>query len=89
MLFCRTVATCDDQPVLIAPTADPANAARNVALVDGVWRDEATSFDRAFHFFDDLSIEAARAAWRGLKGRESIEPRYWRQDENGRWTQVA
>ena len=78
-----------DQPVLIAPSADPINAARHIALVDGVWRDEATAFERAFHFFDDRSIDAARAAWRGLRGRDGIEPRYWRQDEDGRWAQVA
>ncbi len=78
-----------DQPVLIAATCDAANGARHVALIDGVWRDEATGFDRAFHFFDDRSIDAARAAWRTVKGREGIEPRYWKQDENGRWAQMA
>jgi len=77
-----------DQPILISASPEPANAARNVAIVDGVWRDEALGFDRAFHFFDDSSIEAARTAWRSLKGREGVEPRYWRQEE-GRWRQVA
>ena len=77
-----------DQPILIAATADPANAARNVAIADGVWREEVLGFNRAFHFFDDSSIEAARTAWRSLKGREGVEPRYWRQ-EDGRWRQVA
>ena len=77
-----------DQPVLIAPDCGAANGARHVALVDGRWRDEATGFDRAFHFFDDGSIEAARAAWRSLNAREDVEPRYWRQDD-GRWVKVA
>jgi DNA polymerase-3 subunit chi len=77
-----------DQPILISAAPEPANAARNVAIVDGVWRDAALGFDRAFHFFDDSSIDAARAAWRGLKDREGVEPRYWRQEE-GRWRQVA
>ena len=44
---------------------------------------------RTFRFFDDQSIDAARAAWRSVKGRDSVEPRYWKQDENGRWTQMA
>ena len=44
-----------DQPVLIAPDCEAANGARHVALVDGVWRDEALGFERAFHFFDDQS----------------------------------
>ena len=78
-----------DQPVLIAPDCDAANGARHVALVDGVWRDEAIAFERAFHFFDDTSIDAARAAWRSVKARDGVEPRYWKQDENGRWAQMA
>ena len=77
-----------DQPILISGSPDSANAARNIAIVDGVWRDEALGFDRAFHFFDDRSVEAARTAWRGLKGRAGIEPRYWRQ-EDGRWQQAS
>ncbi len=78
-----------DQPLLIADDCDPSNAARHVALIDGIWREEALSFERAFHFFDDASIDAARSAWRSLKGREGVEPRYWKQDEDGRWEQIA
>lgn len=78
-----------EQPALIAEDLTPANGARNVALVDGVWRDAALDFDRAFHLFDEDSIAAARAAWRALGEREGVERRYWRQDENGRWAQVA
>jgi DNA polymerase-3 subunit chi len=78
-----------DQPVLIAPGCEAANGARHVALIDGIWRDEATGFDRAFHFFDDHSIDAARAAWRTVKAGEGVEPRYWKQDEAGRWSQMA
>jgi DNA polymerase-3 subunit chi len=78
-----------DQPLLIAGTCEPGNGARHVALVDGLWRDDALSFERAFHFFDDGSIDLARMAWRTLKGREGVEPRYWKQDEDGRWGQVA
>ena len=78
-----------DQPVLIAQEAAPANGARFVALIDGVWRDEALGFDRAFHFFGDDAVEAARAAWRALAGREGVERRYWKQDDDGRWEQAA
>lgn len=78
-----------DQPVLIAPDPVSLNAARNIALVDGLWREEATGFDRAFHFFDDEAIEAARAAWRSLADRDGVERRYWKQDESGRWSRVA
>jgi DNA polymerase-3 subunit chi len=77
------------QPVLIAPSPIATNAARNVALVDGTWRDEALGFDRAFHFFDEGSLAAARAAWKALAGGEGVERRYWKQDGNGRWAQAA
>jgi DNA polymerase-3 subunit chi len=77
------------QPILIASTLVAANGAQNIALADGVWRDEALAFDRAFHFFDAESVEAARAAWRGLNGRDSVERRYWVQDDAGKWTQMA
>lgn len=78
-----------DQPVLISAEVTPSNGARNAALVDGVWRDDALSFDRAFHFFDGDSVEAARGAWKALAGREGVERRYWKQDDQGRWTQAA
>jgi DNA polymerase III subunit chi len=77
------------QPVLIADAAVAANGARNIALVDGVWRDEALGFDRAFHFFDEQKIVAAREAWKGLAGHEGVERRYWKQNEAGRWEQAA
>lgn len=77
------------QPVLIAETVDAANGARNVALVDGVWREETLGFDRAFHFFDEDAIAEARVAWKALADREGVERRYWKQDENGRWEQAA
>ena len=78
-----------DQPVLIAAAPDPANGARNILLADGVWRDEALGYDRAFHLFDEASITAARTAWRALGDREGVERRYWKQDEAGRWQQAA
>ncbi len=77
------------QPVLLSRDIVASNDARNVALVDGLWRDDALAFDRAFHFFDDGSIEAARAAWRGLADRAGVERRFWKQDEDGRWAQLA
>lgn len=77
-----------DQPVLLSNEVVPVNRARAVALADGIWREEALAFDRVFHFFDDLTIAAARAAWKGL-GRDGIERRFWKQDAAGRWAQAA
>lgn len=78
------------QPVLIAADSEAAaNGARHVALIDGEWRDAALGFDRAFHFFDEGAIAAARAAWKALADRDGVERRYWKQDERGRWSQAA
>ncbi len=75
------------QPVLLADAmTDPLNQARHIALVDGIWREEALGFERVFYFFDDDTLEPARACWRLLKGREEVRPRFWRQ-EGRRWVQ--
>ena len=78
-----------EQPVLIAAAPDAGNGARHILIADGVWRDDALGFDRAFHLFDEANITAARAAWRALADREGVERRYWKQDEDGRWQQAA
>lgn len=77
------------QPVLISQNVSATNAARNVALADGVWREEALNFDRAFHFFDEEKIAAARQAWKALADREGVERRYWKQNDVGKWEQAA
>jgi DNA polymerase-3 subunit chi len=76
------------QPILIASSAaTPANGARNVAIADGLWRDEALAFERVFYFFDAAAIDQARSSWRTLKDRPGAERHYWKQDENGRWAE--
>jgi DNA polymerase III subunit chi len=76
------------QPVLIAEAPNGANGARNIAFADGVWRDEALGFDRAFHFFDEERIAEARTAWKALADREGVERNYWKQTERG-WERAA
>ncbi|PKP90670.1 MAG: DNA polymerase III subunit chi [Alphaproteobacteria bacterium HGW-Alphaproteobacteria-16] len=77
------------QSVLIAGDAVAGNGARFIALIDGEWRDAALDFDRAFHFFGEDSIGAARLAWKALADRDGVERRYWKQGESGGWTQAA
>lgn len=77
------------QPVLLAGEINAANGARNVALADGEWRDDALDFDRAFHFFDEDRIREARAAWKALADRDGVQRRYWKQNDAGRWEQAA
>ncbi len=76
------------QAVLIADDVRPVDGVGYAVLVDGRWRDAALTFERAFHFFADDDIAAARGAWKALAGRDGVEPRYWRQGENG-WEQAA
>lgn len=74
------------QPVLLAADCAAANGARHIALADGIWREEALDFERAFYFFDGETIEGARASWRDLSRREGVTPRFWRQDGR-KWVQ--
>ncbi|MCM8731381.1 DNA polymerase III subunit chi [Hephaestia sp. GCM10023244] len=77
------------QPVLLAAVPGAANGARNILLADGVWREEALGFDRAFHLFDEERIREARLTWKSLGDRDGIDRRYWKQDDSGRWEQAA
>lgn len=79
----------ETQPILLAHDVNAANRARNIALADGEWRDDALDFDRAFFFFDEARLPPARAAWKALADRDGIERRYWKQNEAGRWEQAA
>ena len=79
-------AGADAQPILLSTGTEPVNGARNVALADGAWRDEALGFDRIFYFFDDANLDAARTTWRSLKDNAAAEPHYWKQD-GGRWVE--
>ncbi|WP_303758966.1 DNA polymerase III subunit chi [Sphingobium yanoikuyae] len=74
------------QPVLLAQDCVAANGARHIALADGIWREEALGFDRAFYFFDADTIDGARTSWRVLSKREGVTPRFWRQ-EGRKWVQ--
>lgn len=75
------------QPLLLSAEVEAVNGATNIALADGEWRDQALAFARTFYFFDDAHLDDARAAWRALKAKPEVEPRYWKQDERGKWVQ--
>jgi DNA polymerase-3 subunit chi len=76
------------QPILLSDRPEPANGARYIALADGVWRDAALQFERAFLLFDSATIDAARATWRTLDGIDGLERNFWRQ-EDGKWIKAA
>jgi DNA polymerase III subunit chi len=73
-----------NQPILLSNDPSPINGARFIALADGVWRDEALSFERAFYLFPPEQTDNARAAWRSIGDNDEVTRNYWRQD-GGRW----
>jgi DNA polymerase III subunit chi len=75
-----------DQPIQLANHAN-LTGVENIALVDGIWRDEALKFGRAFFFFDSETINGARAAWRGLAEKADVDRHYWKQDDSGKWVE--
>ena len=78
-----------DQPVLLCTSEKATPAQENLALVDGIWRDAALSFKRAFYFFDEGAVDAARSAWRALADKGGVERHYWKQDESGKWSELG
>ncbi len=74
------------QPILLTGHCTPINGASYIALADGHWREDALQFERAFYFFDDATIDEARASWRALSKAEGVTPRFWKQD-GGKWRQ--
>jgi DNA polymerase-3 subunit chi len=78
----------DHQPILLSPRCEADNGARYVVLADGTWRDEASTFERAFLLFDEAGTPAARAVWRQFDGREDVERSYFTQ-EDGKWVKKA
>jgi DNA polymerase-3 subunit chi len=72
-------------PSLMADGLPPANGARFLVLADGIWR-EAEGFARVFLMFDDVTLAGARACWRLLGERESVERRFWKQ-QGGKWVE--
>ena len=72
------------QPILLSASPDAPNLARNMLIADGIWRDAALTYERAFYLFDSANLEGARLAWKLLAGREGVERRYWAH-EGGKW----
>ena len=76
------------QPILLSETCAAPNEARMVLLADGVWREEATGFERAFLLFDADATQNARELWRSFRARDTIESHAWKQEDGG-WIEVG
>lgn len=75
-----------DQPILVSDQCQPANGAPYIILSDGLWREEALDFERAFFLFTADQIDHARTVWRELTANDAVTPRYWKQ-HGGRWVE--
>lgn len=78
-------AGADQQPILLSDKIDAPNGASMVLFADGIWREEALEFNRAFLLFGPEETEAARALWRALDAKEGTERFIHKQDERGHW----
>lgn len=83
----------EQQPIWLTSGDDIPNQATMLFLVDGssISLEKLTGFERVFNIFDGnnpTSVDQARAFWKELKAA-NIEAFYWKQDDNGRWTQAG
>lgn len=76
------------QPVLLSTSPDAANRARNLLIADGIWREAALGFHRAFYLFGSDTLDVARSSWRSLAATDEAECHYW-ANEGGRWVEKA
>ncbi len=84
----------EQQPIWLTAGEDTPNQATMMFLVDGATDslENLGKFERVFNIFDGNSpsaVDQARQFWKDLKAAENMEVFYWKQDENGRWTQAA
>ena len=81
------------QPIWLTAGDDNPNQASLLFLIDGalISAEEAQKFERIFNIFDGNTQESvlqARQLWKKMKAA-AIDTFYWKQDEQGKWTQAA
>lgn len=77
------------QPILLTQSAENENSAQIVILVHGADAIELDGVQRCITMFDGGSEQAlaqARSRWKAVNA-QGAKASYWRQDENGRWSQ--
>jgi DNA polymerase III subunit chi len=81
----------EQQPIYISATGQFPNAARFCFYLDGALPNALDDMERASILFDgndETAVQQARLQWRRFKGEGAVI-RYWKKDENGRWTDQA
>lgn len=75
----------DRQPILLSEACRATNGATMVVIADGIWRDEAGDFARAFLLFGEDRTKDARALWARLGGESDHQLRIFKQRGDGSW----
>lgn len=79
------------QPIWLTANSGNPNGAQVRFLVDGANGQDLTGLTRAIHMFDGRNAEAveqARGEWKRVQA-DGHDVSYWRQDERGRWQNMA
>ena len=79
------------QPVLLTSEAVNANTAQVLFIVDGAELGPTDAFERCILLFDgrdDEAVAEARKRWSQVKATGAVCS-YWKQDEDGRWSNAA
>jgi DNA polymerase-3 subunit chi len=79
------------QPVWLTSGSGNPNNAQVRFLVDGAIGEELAGLTRAIYMVDGSNpeaVETARGEWKRARA-DGHEVSYWRQDENGRWQNMA
>ena len=76
------------QPILLGEALSNANEASFAMLADGVWREEARSYERAMLLFGEDRRQAARDLWKAFSTEDGLEKNFLKQ-EGGRWQRLG
>ena len=79
------------QPVLLTTTANAANGAHALFLLDGADPGPLEAYERCIFLFDgrdEAAVAAARSRWKAVKAG-GHPASYWRQSEAGAWEKQA
>ncbi len=77
------------QPILLSSSYKADNNATIALISDGIWDEQATSFERVLLLFDGQASDTARDLWRSLTAEKTHELHIFKQRENGAWAEGA
>ncbi len=79
------------QPIVISASGRAANSAHFAFYVHGTMPMDISQHDRVIILFDgrdETRVQQARELWKRFKGEGAVI-KYWKQDDDGRWKDMA